>query len=390
MRAVAWLVIGLLVLSGLGLLVRRPELPETPAGASPTAPAAASPASARVEVIAEGLEVPWALAFAPDGTLYVTERNGNLARLRSGDGERAVERIASIPNVSQNAESGLLGLALDPGFSRNQLLYVYATVEDRGAKNRVLRYRLNGTQLTDERILIDNIPSAEFHDGGRMAFGPDGLLYVTTGDARNPELAQDPNSLAGKVLRIRFDGSIPDDNPFPGSPVYSFGHRNPQGLAWDAGGVLYATEHGPSGPGANCCHDEVNRIEPGKNYGWSETPRSPKGGVGPPSGKLGVLGLVDPVIESGPTETWAPGGAAVVGDVLYFAGLRGEALYSLSLTETSPRIRVHLKEKYGRIRDVVRGPDGALYLTTSNRDGRGTPRPGDDRILRVDPEVLTE
>ena len=372
------------VLVALGILrasVRPRDLgrgPSEPGAAATEVPSRTSPvprdkgSENDVRVVAEGLEIPWALAVAPDGAFYATERPGRLVRIRDGK----TETIATLPDVSQRSESGLLGLALDPRFSQSGLLYLYYTTT--GGANRVVRFRLTDGALTEPRVLLDRIPAAAFHDGGRIAFGPDGNLYITTGDAAQPELAQRPDSLAGKILRIRPDGTIPADNPFPSSPVYSFGHRNPQGLAWAADGTLYSTEHGPSGPGAQCCHDEVNRIEPGKNYGWSETGRS---------GKLGVPGLVDPLIESGPTETWAPSSAAVIGDTLYFGGLRGQALYALDFKNPSSP-RVFFKGEFGRIRDVVRGPDGKLYLTTSNRDGRGGPKPGDDRIIRFDPRTL--
>ncbi len=372
------------VLVALGILrasVRPRDLgrgPSEPGAAATEVPSRTSPvprdkgSENDVRVVAEGLEIPWALAVAPDGAFYATERPGRLVRIRDGK----TETIATLPDVSQRSESGLLGLALDPRFSQSGLLYLYYTTT--GGANRVVRFRLTDGALTEPRVLLDRIPAAAFHDGGRIAFGPDGNLYITTGDAAQPELAQRPDSLAGKILRIRPDGTIPADNPFPSSPVYSFGHRNPQGLAWAADGTLYSTEHGPSGPGAQCCHDEVNRIEPGKNYGWSETGRS---------GKLGVPGLVDPLIESGPTETWAPSSAAVIGDTLYFGGLRGQALYALDFKNPSSP-RVFFKGEFGRIRDVVRGPDGMLYLTTSNRDGRGGPKPGDDRIIRFDPRTL--
>lgn len=340
-----------------------------------------SPVSDGLQVTATGLDVPWALAFAPDGALYATERPGRLVRIRDGKSEV----VATLSDVSQRAESGLLGIALDSQFSDNGLLYLYYTATEEG--NRVVRYRLTDGGLTEAMVLLDRIPAAPFHDGGRIAFGPDGYLYVTTGDATQPELAQRVDSLAGKILRIRSDGSVPDDNPFPGSPVYSLGHRNPQGLAWDAGGVLYATEHGPSGPGAACCHDEVNRIEAGKNYGWSHFAGTASRGLRSETAGRSVEEFVPPLAESGPTETWAPAGAAVVGDSLFFGGLRGEALFALDLKNPTTVVK-HFAEEFGRIRDVIHGPDGALYVTTSNRDGRGKPRPVDDLVLRVDPRKL--
>lgn len=379
---------GLVLVAFAGLVgwlaVGRPGGSPVPAASPVSTPDSLSrtPPPDAVQIVATGLEVPWALGFGPDGALYVTERPGRLVRVRDG----RVERVAEIPDVRRTAEGGLLGLALDPQFAENQFLYLYHSYRSTsaGTLNRVVRYRLADAGLTEPRILVDNIPGARFHDGGRLKFGPDGTLYLTTGDAEQPQLAQVHTSLAGKILRIRPDGTIPADNPFPGSPVYSLGHRNPQGLAWDAGGQLWSTEHGPSGLGANCCHDEVNRIEAGENYGWPF-----RAGIGPgSSGIVSGVSPIDPVAESGPTETWAPASAAIVGNALYFGGLRGEALFALDLANPSAGVRRYFHQEFGRIRDVVVGPDGMLYLTTSNRDGRGTPRPDDDKILRIDPAAL--
>lgn len=355
-----------------------PSVLVTPPSLTTTSDVVTAPAAgARVETVATGLEVPWAVAFASDGVLYVTERPGRLLRLRNGVRDLTLE----VPGVVQRTESGLLGLALDPDFGRNRLVYLYYTYGN-GNQNRLVRYTLTETALTDERILVENIPGSPFHDGGRIAFGPDGNLYVTTGDAGKPELAQTVRSLAGKILRIRPDGSIPEDNPFPSSPVYSYGHRNPQGLAWAADGTLYVTEHGPSTPVVDCCHDEVNRIEKGKNYGWPMfTGRRQRAG-----GRMDS-DFVMPIAESGDRDTWAPAGAAISGETLYFAGLRGEALYALDLKNLTS-IRSLFKNKFGRIREVLLGLDNMLYLTTSNRDGRGNPAAEDDRILRIDPAVL--
>lgn len=383
-RLLPWLVVaGLFALGGWVLQTERPTgvpvTARTPRD-SPPGPDAAPPRDA-VAVAAAGLEVPWALAFAPDGTLYATERPGRLVRISSG----RPEVVATIPDVSERAESGLLGLALDPGFAGNLHLYLYYT--SRRNVNRVVRYRLTDAGLTEERVLLDDIPAAAFHDGGRIAFGPDGNLYITTGDAAQPELAQRLDSLAGKILRIRPDGTIPDDNPFPGSPVYSLGHRNPQGLAWSSDGTLFATEHGPSGPGAACCHDEVNRIEAGENYGWPLYAGNEQQIPGDRDFPTPNSQLATPLVESGPTETWAPAGAAIIGDTLFFGGLRGEALFALDLINPTTVVK-HFAKEFGRIREVMRGPDGALYLTTSNRDGRGEPKPADDRIIRADPKGL--
>jgi glucose/arabinose dehydrogenase len=326
----------------------------------------------RVEVVARGLEVPWALAFAPDGRLFVTERPG---RIRAVKDSQLIPTPVATLSVAAAGEGGLMGLALDPAFAKNGYLYVCYTASTGsrafGGKliNRVVRLTLRDGSARDERVLLDNLPGASIHDGCRLKFGPDGKLYVTTGDAAEPPLAQRMDSLAGKILRLNADGSIPADNPFPGSPIYSLGHRNPQGIAWDSAGRLFAAEHGPS------AHDEVNRILPGRNYGWPDV-----------TGKGGEPRFADPLIESG-SNTWAPSGIAVRGNDLFIAGLRGRRLLRVRLGPDQQVMGVEalLSGTYGRLRDVVLGPDGALHVTTSNRDGRGSPAPDDDRILRISP-----
>ena len=332
-------------------------------------PAASAPG---VQVVVGGLEVPWALAFAPDGRLFVTERPGRIRVIR--DGRLDPTPVATLP-VAAVGEGGLMGLALDPAFAENGYLYVCYTASTearsfgRSLINRVVRLRLRSGGVGDERVLLDALPGASIHDGCRLKFGPDGKLYVTTGDAAEPRSAQRMDSLAGKILRLNADGSVPADNPFPGSPIYSLGHRNPQGIAWHRAGQLFAAEHGPSG------HDEVNRILPGRNYGWPDV-----------TGKGGEPRFVDPLIESG-TDTWAPSGIAIKGNDLFVAGLRGRRLLRVRLSPDLKVVGVEalLPGTYGRLRDVVPGPDGALYVTTSNRDGRGSPAPDDDRILRITP-----
>ncbi len=335
-------------------------------------PRGSAMSQSRVETVVSGLEVPWAMAFAPDGAIYLTERLGLIRVVRNG--RLDPKAIATLP-VAARGESGLMGLALDPDFAKNGHLYTCYTMERRASGaliNRVVRLTVRAGLAIDEQVLLDDMPGNVYHDGCRLKFGPDGRLYVTMGDAGQDRLAQRRDSLAGKILRINADGSVPSDNPFPGSPVWTLGHRNPQGLAWDGRGRLIAAEHGPSGfPGG---HDEVNLIQPGKNYGWPEV-----------YGKRGDARFVDPLIESG-SSTWAPSGIAILGDHLYVAALRGKRLLRMRLSgDGLAHDGDWLNGTHGRLRDVVVGPDGALYVTTSNRDGRGSPAPDDDRILKITP-----
>jgi aldose sugar dehydrogenase len=331
--------------------------------------AGSSPAAAqlRVETVVGGLEVPWALAWASANVLFVTERPGRLRVVH--DGRLAPEPVATLP-VAATGEAGLMGLAVDPDFARNGQLYVcYTASADSGLVNRVAQLTLRDGRTGEPRVILDNMRGAPIHDGCRLKFGPDGKLYVTMGDAAQPTLAQRRDSLNGKILRINPDGSVPADNPFAGSPIYSLGHRNPQGLAWDPRGRLLEAEHGPS------AHDEINRIEAGRNYGWPDV----RGVASDPR-------FVDPVLES-EQDTWAPSGIAFLGDSLWVAALRGQRLLRVQLDENSKvvHVRVLLRGMHGRLRDVVVGPDGALWIATNNRDGRGTAREGDDRIIRVIP-----
>lgn len=341
----------------------------------------ASPAVAgpRVTTYAHGLEIPWSIAFAPDGRVFVTERPGRVRVIRDG-------RLDPDPVVGLDAahagEGGLLGLALDPAFPRRPFLYVYYTYRDKELHNRVERLRELDGRFVRDRVLLDGIPGSSIHDGGRIRFGPDGMLYVATGGARRPDLAQDPQSPAGKILRITADGEIPRDNPIAGSPVFSSGHRNVQGLDWHPWTkTLYVTEHGPSGERGWCCHDEVNVIRPGGNYGWPEV-------IG--DEHRGKSEYVAPLVHSG-RDTWAPSGASFISSGPWkgrflFANLRGGHLRMLVLSRDGKQVirQERLVEGFGRLRDVVEGPDGALYVLTNNRDGRGLPSADDDRILRLE------
>ncbi len=319
--------------------------------------------------VARNLDIPWALDFLPDGSIIFTERPGRIRLIDERDG-LLTDPLLTIDEVAHTGEAGLLGIAVHPVFDENRFIYVYYTYRsNRGLSNKVVRFRMEGRDLLDEKLIIDNIPGASIHDGGRIKFGPDGLLYITTGDATNTNSARDKNSLAGKILRLKDDGTVPANNPFPGSPVYSFGHRNPQGLAWDDKGRLWATEHGSQ------AYDELNLIEPGKNYGWPDIRGDEKS-----------QRLVSPVLHSD-TDTWAPSGIAFFKGSLFFAGLRGQGLFQVPLDD-KPVLRRQLNRDFGRLRDVVVGPDDHLYILTSNRDGRGSAAEDDDRMIRMDPEKL--
>ncbi|OGV94954.1 hypothetical protein A3A66_04025 [Microgenomates group bacterium RIFCSPLOWO2_01_FULL_46_13] len=325
-------------------------------------------------VIAENLDTPWAIAFLADGQMLVTERKGTvqLVNIKAGN----ISEVGKIEAVREIGEGGLLGIALHPDFEVNHYVYLYYTYSEAGGRtlNRVVRMTYLGQRLTDEKVIVDEIPGASNHNGGRIKFGPDKFLYITTGDAQEPSRAQDTGSLAGKILRVTDDGSPAPGNPFD-NRVYSYGHRNPQGITWDEEGRLWETEHGPSG--AETGNDEFNRIEMGKNYGWPEI-----------RGKQTRAGMVTSVSESGRSDTWAPAGLAYLNGKFYFAGLRGQALYGVSVSGNSAGLTTYFKGELGRIREVVAGPDGMLYVTTSNRDGRGKPVAEDDRIIRVNPDKL--
>jgi len=348
-----------------------------------TAPNQAAP-DLNVESVVRDLATIWAVDFAPDGRIFLTERSGRIRTVR--DGALDPEPWLTVDGVVETGESGLMGLALDPDFSTNGYVYTTYTYAAAGGglQNRLVRLkedRATGRGAMDT-VLLDDVRGGRVHDGGRVSIGPDNKLYWTMGDSGSQDLAQSLDTLNGKILRLNLDGSIPADNPFPGSPIYSYGHRNPQGLAWQPGtGLLFALEHGPSGQ-QSCC-DEVNLIVPSQNYGW---PRA--------TGDQLLEGTIPPLLHSGTSRetTWAPGGATFVSSgpwasSLLFVGLRGESLYRVTLDPAGGRsvvgLEEHFKGQYGRLRDVVEGPDGALYLTTSNKDGRGRPNAGDDQLLRL-------
>jgi glucose/arabinose dehydrogenase len=331
-------------------------------------PANTGPVEVETSVIATNLEVPWGIAFLPNGEALFTERDsGRLVRMSASG---SIEEVQTLPTRGFG-EGGSLGLAVSPDYERDGFVFAYYTTDQ---DNRVVRFKLG----EEPEPILTGIPFNSYHDGGRIAFGPDGMLYIATGDAGDPSSSQDRNSLAGKILRLTPDGGIPQDNPFPNSPVYSYGHRNVEGLAWDAEGRLYASEFGQN------AYDEANLIRPGENYGWPYV--EGEGGEG--------QGYVDP-ITVWPTSEASPSGAEILkngaipqweGD-LFVAALRGERLWRLELGEegnVTGRYQL-LRDEVGRIRNVVQAPDGSLWVTTSNRDGRGTPVPQDDRILRLAP-----
>ncbi len=340
--------------------------------------------SYEIEIVAENLKVPWQIVFSPDGRIFFTERGGQLRVIQ--DGKLLDEPVKSLEVGA--VEGGLLGVALDKNFEDNHFVYLYYTYSDFVfTYNRVSKFVEKDNNLTEEQILIDKIPGGPIHDGGRIKFGPDNKLYITTGEAGNPGLAQDLDSLGGKILRINPDGTIPKDNPFEQSPVFSYGHRNPQGLDWDPiTQKLVITEHGPSGE-RGFAHDEINIIQAGANYGWPTI-----------VGDETDAGLVNPLIHSG-KKTWAPSGATFytsdnISDwenKFFVANLRGAHLriFDLDLSEEKMlSSEVLFKDQFGRLRDVAIGPDDNLYLLTSNKDGRGNPDQNDDKILRISPSKV--
>lgn len=314
----------------------------------------------QLEVIAENLEVPWSINKSGE-TFYLSERPGAIVKVEGGNIER--QKVSFKKELSQASEAGFLGFVLSPDFEQSSRAFAYYTYEnDTGQFNRIVELTLNNDEWVEGKLLLDKIPSGRFHHGGRIKIGPDGKLYATAGDAAtNPEIAQDLSSLGGKILRLNLDGSVPADNPFEGSYVYSYGHRNPQGLAWSKDGMLYASEHGPS------AQDEINLIEPGNNYGWPEI-----------TGDETKQGMETPIFHSG-SDTWAPSGMAAHEGKLYVASLRGNALREFDPAANTTR---EVVTGLGRIRDVIVEGD-ELYFISNNTDGRGTPSEGDDKLYRV-------
>lgn len=333
-----------------------------------------------VKEVARGLEVPWGIVFTSPTRMLVSERAGRIRVIENGI--LLKDPLHTFSEVSTGGEEGLMSLTLHPQYENNNYLYAsYAYKKGAEMFVKVVRFKDDSDSISNMITILDDIPAAQYHAGSELAFGPDGKLYITTGDATERELAQDKDSLVGKILRLNDDGSIPSDNPF-GTAVWSYGHRNPQGISWNSKGELYETEHGPSGfdgPGGG---DEVNKIEKGGNYGWPFI-----------SHIRSLEGTISPLLVFTPAE--APASALIYSgklfpqfkDNLFFGSLRGENLMRVMIGEDADAVsfeRMFLEE-YGRIREVAEGPDGAIYFSSSNKDGRGSPAANDDRILRIIP-----
>lgn len=336
-----------------------------------------------VDVVAKGLDVPWSVAFLPEGDMLVTERPGRV-RVVTKAGE--LRPPVATPDVTSSGEGGLLGLALHPDFANNGFFYIYLTASENGQDvNRVERYVLSAdrSQATFDKIVFDGISAYDLHDGGRLRFGPDGMLYVGTGDGRQPDRSQDPADPAGKILRITPEGEVPSDNPWPGKAAFVMGIRNTQGFDWLNPDLMVITDHGPSGEYmGRTGHDEVDIAGAGANLGWPT-----------------VYACEQMGDFVAPTITWEealpPGGAAIYrgtaipewSGALLIGALRAEHLQLVAFDEANPRLltrhEVYLPSAHGRLRDVVMGPDGHLYVTTSNCDGRGTCGADKDLILRI-------
>ncbi|RJS59526.1 PQQ-dependent sugar dehydrogenase [Bacillus sp. PK3_68] len=345
-----WLLIALVLLTGCSSPEKAPE-----EESSENIPASTS---AGIKVIAKKLEVPWNITKL-DNSFFISQRKGTIAEIYS-DGKKKEMELKLDQPVLHEGEGGLLGFELDPAFSSNGRAYIYHTYKEKEKiMNRIVQIQKKGSGWQETKELLASIPGGTIHNGGRIALGPDHKLYVTVGDAGVKESAQSKQQLSGKILRLNLDGSVPSDNPFKGSYIFSYGHRNPQGMAWSKDGTMYATEHGQS------AHDEVNKISPGKNYGWPLIQGDEK-----------REGMESPFIHSG-EETWAPSGLAYSKGQLFIATLKGERLLAFDLKHRKMTVSF---QGEGRLRDVY-ASDHYLYIVTNNTDGRGTPSQDDDRLL---------
>jgi glucose/arabinose dehydrogenase len=360
------------------------------APAGPTNPnetfATSDQAAFRVELVASGLEVPWAFAFLPNGNMLFTERPGRVRIIEKG--KLRPEPVFKVPDVEPSGESGLMDLSLHPGFATNGLLYMAYAYNNGGQKVKVVRYRYDGKTFVEPKIIIENIPASPNHAGTRARIGPDGKLYIATGDSTHWQLAQQMDSLAGKILRINDDGTVPTDNPFVNQQgarpeIWAFGVRNPQGIDWQPGSnLIFETEHGPSGfEGLGQGGDEFNLIERGKNYGWPVIHH-----------RQTKEGMESPLLEYSPACAPASGmfytgsGLPQFKGNYFFGCLRGTRIIRVVLDGRNVvRQENMLEGTYGRIREMEEGPDGFIYFSTSNRDGRGSPASDDDRIMRIVP-----
>jgi glucose/arabinose dehydrogenase len=329
--------------------------------------------SLALQTLDKNLYIPWGLGYLPNGDLLFTERNGGFNLLKKG---ASAHITLATRAVNTNGEGGLLSLAIDPLYATNHFVYVYET---KGNDNRVVRLKYENEVLTEDQVILSGIPEANNHDGGALKFGPDGYLYVGTGDAQTPSKAQDKSSLSGKILRIDRDGNAAPGNPF-NSRIWSYGHRNVQGFAWTSAGTLLATEHGPSGENGWCCHDEINLIQPGKNYGWPLTYAGQE-----------KDSLTPALMHSG-QDTWAPSGCtylpagAIWPNCLVVATLRGQCLQRFYLNVSGTQIVNRtdtLKNQLNRIRTVTLSPDGALVFSSSNSGNAAALLPEDDKIFRL-------
>ncbi|MCJ0953252.1 PQQ-dependent sugar dehydrogenase [Mammaliicoccus sciuri] len=312
-----------------------------------------------VETVAQGLDTPWSIARSND-MFYLSERPGKIIKI---DGNKKTEQQVDFEKeVSTAAEAGLLGFVLAPDFKDSQEAYAYYTYEDNGQFNRIVKLKLENDTWKEEEVLIDKIPSGQYHHGGRLKIGPDDKLYATTGDASDEQNAQDKDTLGGKILRINLDGSKPKDNPISNSYVYSYGHRNPQGIVWTPDGQMYASEHG------NQANDEINEIKEGHNYGWPVI-----------EGNEENNNMETPIFTSGSDDTWAPSGIAFKDGIIYSAALRGEGIMKFDVEKDEMK---KVATKYGRIRDVYI-VNSDLYFVSNNTDGRGNPSQNDDKMYKV-------
>jgi len=330
------------------------------------------PKQLKLSVFVKNLQIPWGMAFLPSGDFLFTERGGNINLQKKGAADYNLIMFRQV----KVSEGGLLGLTIDPDFTNNHYVFIYETNTD--TTSRVVRLLMNNDLLTQDAVILDYIPASYNHDGGGLRFGPDGYLYLGTGDALQPNLAQDTNSLAGKILRMDRNGNAAPGNPF-NNHVWSYGHRNVQGFDWHAGKML-ATEHGPSSEFGWCCHDEINLIERGKNYGWPLALGGTETGA-----------LTPPIYQTG-SETIAPSGATFIKGTDWGAwenqflvgNLRGEKLIRFGIDPGGAFASRNdtLSGVLGRLRNVIQGPDGFIYFSSGNV-GYPQQQVGDDKIYRL-------